>query len=277
MNDRIFFVSPRGNFSAVMQMFISNSSTRSSRAVDISAHVQQYIHGNVDRLTGSPVSNMLFIGSHDNRQLVFVYKYYEKNANLVQSAWFKWEFNGKIFNSFALGSRFHLMIDRNQASAEEDWIMGSGMWNMNKKWDMDYRWIMEPDDLISISQFETMEIVPQNQRLEFLDNGNTKIHSLIDFGEWVQGPDGNKEIRGRLLFKTVQFSAEEGSAFDMWVRDIRRKKTRTVAYRNIKGRTPMVYGDARYVRVGISANDEKGFRITAVSYEGEINRRAKVK
>ena len=40
-------------------------------------------------------------------------------------------------------------------------------------------------------------------------------------------------------------------------------------------RKPMVYGDAKNIRVGILNNDASGFRLNTVSYEGNITKRAK--
>jgi len=277
MNDRIFFVSRRGNYSAIMQMFISNQSTRSSKANDITAHVQQYIHGTLDRLTGSAINNMLFISSYENREIVFVYKYYENGNTLEQSAWFKWQFKGQIYGAFTLGQKFHLMIDREDARQETQWIMGDGRWNMNEEWDMDGEWLMSPESLASVNQFESMDIVPQHQGLVFLDNRRVRIESFVNFGEWVAGADGNKEIRGNLQFKTIQFSAEDYSEFDLWIRDKRRVEERRVSFEHIKGRKPMVYGLSTNMQTGIITDSERGFRINTVSFEGNLTRRAKAR
>lgn len=277
MNNHVYFVSKRGDKSAVFEMRISNNSTRSSEADDITAHCQSYIDGDLDRMTSSPVNNMLFLTSRDNTDTVFVYKYYDSGNTRHQSAWFKWSFNGEVFVGFTIGKKFHIMINRKEVIAGSDWVMGTGEWRMAKPWLMTSSWIMSPDDITDLPQFEKLNIFPQDQNLVFLDNDDTIINSFVNFGEWVAGQDGNKEIRGSLKFRTIEFSSEDGSEFGLWVRDKNRDTIRTVAHKYIDGRKPSVYGDSKNIETGIVGQDDKGFRLTAVSFEGTLNRRAKTK
>jgi hypothetical protein len=260
-------------------MFISNSSTRSSHASDVTAHVQQYVHGEIDKLTGSAVNNMLFLTSREDRHTIFVYKYYEQGGKLQQSAWFKWSFNGIVYSAFAIGSSFYLMIRRHLPIVISDWIMGDGYWDMDKEWILNgySPWIMDEDNLANLKLFEKMDLIPRHQSEQFLDVGNTPIESYVDFGEWVKGSDGKKEIRGSLLFKTIQISDEDESRYDLWIYDKRKGTERKVASKYIKNRKPYISGDAKNMKVGIRTNkdDTIGFRITTVSFEGNLNRRAK--
>ncbi len=274
LNDRIFFVAKRGNYSAVYEMFISNQSTRSSGATDISSHCQSYIHEDVDRLTGSPVNNMLFITSREDRRVMFAYKYYESGGQKHQSAWFKWRFNGDIYAGFAIGKDFHLMINRDDAVRESDWILGTGRWIMSKLWKMDAPWIMSPASLDGLPQFESMEIFPpEPTEARFIDTGFTTYESFVNFGEWVMGTDGNKEIRGSLKMKTIIINGSDDSTFDLWVKDKMRDTIRVVEHKYIKGRKPMVYGDSKNIETGFISDDETGFKIASVSFEGDFNKR----
>lgn len=275
VNDKIFFISKRGDYSAVNEMYISNSSTRSSEAVDITAHCQSYIDGDLDRLTSSPINNMLFISSRVNRDTAFVYKWYDQANTRRQSAWFKWTFNGDLFATFALGKKFHIMIDRIGTIVGGDWIIGTGEWRMDEVWKMASPWIMSPNSIESLPQFESLAIFPQDHTLTFLDNDTTVISSFVDFGEWVAGQDGNKEIRGSLEFKTIQIAAEDNSEFGLWIYDKKRASTREVPSRLVKDRKPAIYSDAKNIKTGIIAEDETGFRINTVSFEGNMNLRAR--
>ncbi len=274
LNDRLFFVAKRGDYSAVYEMFISNNSNRSSGAVDISAHCQAYIDMDVDRLTGSPVNNMLFITSRENRRVMFAYKYHESGGQKHQSAWFKWRFNGDIYAGFAIGKDFHLMINRDEAVKKSDWILGTGRWVMEKLWKMDAPWIMSPASLQGLPQFESMEIFPpEPDEVIFIDNNFATYESFVNFGEWVLGTDGNKEIRGSLKMKTIIINGSDDSTFDLWVKNKMRGTIRVVEHKYLKGRKPMVYGDSKDVETGFISDDPTGFKIASVSFEGDFNKR----
>jgi len=155
--------------------------------------------------------------------------------------------------------------------------MGTGEWRMDEVWKMASPWIMSPDSIESLPQFESLNIFPQPHTETFLDDGTTVIPAFVNFGEWVAGTDGNKEIRGSLKWMTIQFSAEAGSEYGLWVQDTNRNTIREVAFKYIDGRKPMIYGDAKWIKTGIIAEEEKGFRINTVSFEGNLNRRAKAR
>jgi len=284
MNDRIFFVADRGNHSAIYEMIISNSSNQDSQANDLTAHCQTYVDGNIERLTGSAVNNMLFLTSREgytftdgsySRNTVFVYKYHEEGRQKQQSAWSKWTFDGDIISGFAISKNFYLMIDRNDAISEEDWILGTGQWLMNKPWKMDGSWIMSSESFEKFKQFERLAIQPKLEGGIFLDNRSTPIDGLVDLGEWVYGKDGNKDERGTLQMKTVEVTASDISTLKLTVTDTQRRTYREILDKQRRGRKPMVYGRSDRIRVGIRNEGDRGFRIEMVSFEGNINKRAK--
>ncbi len=277
LNDSLYFVGRRGTSSIVYEMYISNQSNRSTEAVDLTVHVQSYIDSNIDRLSGSSVNQMLVLSSQDSRDTLFVYKFYDVGGKREQSAWSKWTFNGLIYSAFILSDDLYIMIDREDAVSETDWILGSGLWRMGRVWDMSAPWIMQPASLSSLNQFERMKMFPQSHLGSFLDSGTTLYESFVNFGEWMSGADGNKSMVGSLKFKTAQFSEAEGSKYSLWVEDLNRREIRTVAHKYIKGRKPMIYGDAKNVRVGFVSEEEEGFRINTVSFEGNLTRRNTVR
>jgi len=240
INDKIFFVATRGNYSAIMQYEVQYGGT-SYQAIDISAHVQSYIPADVQRLSGSPINNMLFITTTLQDDTIYVYKYYDNGKDRIQSAWFKWNFNGKIYNAFALGKNLNIMIDR-----------------------------------LPNNQFETMAIAPQDYNGSFYDNGTIPFKVDVNFGKWVHSSRiTGKDNRGHLLFKTVQVSSEIGSDFELYVKDLNRNTTRTIQSKYTVNRKPMVYGNAKNIEVGISSTSNKGFKINSVSYEGALSQRSR--
>jgi len=274
MNDRIFFIAKRGDYSAVMEYFISQQVDK-SEANDISAHVQSYVDGNIVELSGSSINNMLFLVSSSAIDTVYVYKYYDSGNTRVQSAWFKWTFNGDVYGAFSFGKKLHLLIARKDPKVQENWVLGSGIWNGSKLWDNSKLWIGSPSSLSVTNTFDQCDIFPQDYAGEFLDDGTTLIPVEVTIGEWVFGVNDKRDIRGHLQFKTVQISSETGSSFELVVNDVNRGTERVVNSTYTVNRKPMVYGDAKNIRIGIRNSDDKGFRINTVSYEGNINRRSR--
>ena len=169
MNNRIFFCSFRGTNTAVMEYMVNNS-TETGEAVDITAHVQSYIPSYVVSLSGSSANNMLFLNTATIEDTIFVYKYFDSGDTRHQSAWFKWSFNGKVYSSFSLGRNLNLMIHRNLAIANNDWVLGSGIWNDDKYWNDEFVWVDDTDSLGGVNQFETMQIAPMDyEKTTYLD------------------------------------------------------------------------------------------------------------
>ena len=277
MNNKVFFCSNRGEYTAVMQYDV-NTTNSSFEAIDITAHVQTYIPKTITRLSGSAINNMLFLTSSDADDSVWVYKYYDNGSERVQSAWFKWTYNGIVYNAFSLGKNLNLAINRVNPSAAIDWVIGAGVWNMSKVWDNTQVWVMNDASLEGVDQLEISPIFPQAYTDSFLDDfttvGNeTIIPTVIKIGEWVQGGRTGKDIRGNLKFKTVQISSEDDSEFNLVVEDVVRATTRTIASKYTVNRKPMVYGDAKNIRISITNSTSTGFRINTVSYEGALTKR----
>jgi len=277
MNDKIFFCAKRGDYTAVMQYSVTGDG-RISEAVDISGHIQSYIPQDVTRLSGSPINNMLFLTSNDLSDTIFVYKYFDNGGERVQSAWFKWTYNGQIYSSFSLGKNLNILINRLNPVAVTNWIVGTGLWDMSKVWDNSQVWVMSPDSLTAQDQFEVSPIFPQDYRGQFLDDfttadNETIIPTVVKIGEWVASSGGTKDIRGHLKFKTAQISSEEGSDFSLMVEDIARGTIREIKSKYTVNRKPMIYGDAKNIRISVTNANATGFRINTVSYEGALTKR----
>lgn len=279
MNNKVFFCAKRGDYTAVMQYAVSGDG-RISEAVDISGHIQSYIPQDVTRLSGSPINNMLFLTSNDLSDTIFIYKYFDNGGERIQSAWFKWTYNGQIYSSFSLGKNLNILISRLNAVAATNWVIGTGVWDMSKVWDNSQVWVMSPDSLVAQDQFEISPIFPQNFTGQFLDDfttadNETLIPTVIKIGEWVASSGGVKDIRGHLKFKTAQISSEEGSDFSLMVEDIARGTIREIKSKYTVGRKPMIYGDAKNIRISITNANATGFRINTVSYEGSLTKRSR--
>lgn len=168
MNDKVFFCTKRGAYTAVMQYHIYGDG-RISEAVDITSHVEKYIPANINTLSGSSINNMLFITSVDTPDTVYTYKYFDNNQERIQSAWFKWEYNGELYGAFTLGRNLNVLINRYQASTVSDWILGDGIWNSEELWTSDGIWVASPESLTASKNFEIQPIHPQDHTGYFID------------------------------------------------------------------------------------------------------------
>ena len=289
MNNAIYFAARRGVYSAIYEMVLSDGS-RSSTATDITAHCQYYVDREIEHMSGSPVNGMLFITSKERHKLldpenpdvlsvantVYVYKMYDEGDQRIQSAWSKWTFNGDLISGVAISENFYALVQRFHALSSYDWLMGDGLWDMAGVWKMGMPWIMTPATVTTgLKQIERIRIQPKAWDGVFLDAGFSRIDGYVNFGEWVYGREGDRDPRGKLQMRTVQVSAEEGSALRLWVEDKQRGKTREIpAKYALQPRKPMVYGEAKNIRVGIKSEFGKGFRVNMVSLEGTISSRA---
>jgi len=273
MNNRVFFVVKRGDYSAVMEFYISTQ-TNTIAGNDITAHCQAYIDGDIDRLSGSAVNNMLFL-SKSGSDTIFVYKYYDSGNDRVQSSWFKWEFNGDVFATFTLERNLYLAIKRRGASVEENWVLADATWNIFNVWDNDSFWIFSEDDIATVNQIESMSVFPQDYTGAFLDAGDTLINANILFGKWVPSLKGEKDFSTITQFKTVQVQSEPNSSFNLYVLDTNRDTIRTVKERNTINRRPIIFGNAKNIKIGIESRTENGFKINGIAFEGNVNSRSR--
>jgi len=405
MNDKVFFCAKRGNYSAIMQYHIFGDG-RISEAVDISSHIDKYIPQDVKTLSGSSINNMLFITVESAPDTIFVYKYLDSGEDRIQSAWFKWEYNGELYGAFTLGKNLNILIKRYQSSVVSDWVLGSGIWDGSELWTSQGIWVGNPDELTSSENFEIQPIHPidhteyfvdasnfvedtniienltstaLSSNLEYgcnvqminastiiIDNENIVTYTItvntlkgglytsineslvlprdlsdfvtnivitindtfpivftgisfmydinnpiellynglfqngevdwtftdwtinygqketgsiipvkVDLGEWAFKANNQPLTRGTLKMKTCQINSENNSDFELEVRDIQRDSIRQVKSRYTVNRKPMVYGDSRNIRLAITNNSDKGFRINSVSLEGNYNSRSR--
>jgi len=168
MNDKLFFAAKRGDYTAMMQYFVSGDG-RVSEAIDISSHCETYIPLDVKSLSGSPINNMLFLTAASTPNTIYVYKYLDSGTERIQSAWFKWTYNGTIYGAFSLGKNLHILINRLDPMAVANWVLGNGIWNSDNLWTNDGLWISSPDDLLASDNFETQAIHQQDHTGYFID------------------------------------------------------------------------------------------------------------
>jgi hypothetical protein len=87
----IYFGAPRGGFTSVREYFLDGAS-RAANANDITAHVPNYIKGEVVDMAVSSTEDCLAAIAANDRRSLFLYKFQFSNSEKVQAAWFRWEF-----------------------------------------------------------------------------------------------------------------------------------------------------------------------------------------
>ena len=92
-----FFLFENGNYSRVMEIYITSSYTVNAR--DITEQVPSYLPSGMYKIAGSTANNIACFLSDKETESLYVYCYYYSSEQKAQSAWCKWTFkNAKILN-----------------------------------------------------------------------------------------------------------------------------------------------------------------------------------
>ena len=107
----VFFSFQRGEFSGVREYFVDNRKEVND-AVEVTAHVPQYIPGKITNLVSSSNEQILVCQSSDEPQNLYIYKYYWQASDKIQSSWSVWKFGNDILNCTFIGSTLQILINR---------------------------------------------------------------------------------------------------------------------------------------------------------------------
>jgi hypothetical protein len=88
----LYFCLERGDYTGVKEYFI-DSEKNNRDAADITAHVPRYVPKSVFRLAASSNEDVLMLLTLQERNAVYVYKYYWSGDEKLQSSWSKWVFD----------------------------------------------------------------------------------------------------------------------------------------------------------------------------------------
>ncbi len=115
----VFFAFQRGEFSGVREYFVDNRKEVND-AVEVTAHVPQYIPGKITNLVSSSNEQILVCQSSDEPQNLYVYKYYWQASDKIQSSWSVWKFGNDILNCTFIGSTLQILINRDDGAYLEN-------------------------------------------------------------------------------------------------------------------------------------------------------------
>ena len=107
----VFFPFRRGSFSGIREYFI-DFTNEVNDATEVTAHVPQYIPGDVTKLASSSNEDMLVCLSSDETKNMYVYRYYWQGNEKMMSSWSVWKFDADILDCEFLGSKLYILFER---------------------------------------------------------------------------------------------------------------------------------------------------------------------
>ena len=107
----VFFPFKRGEFSGIREYFIDFTSEVND-ATEVTAHIPQYIPGEVTKLSSSSNEDILVCLSSTESKNMYVYRYYWQGNEKLMSSWSVWKFDADIIDCEFLGSKLHVLFER---------------------------------------------------------------------------------------------------------------------------------------------------------------------
>ena len=93
LGQNIYFGISRGSFAGVREYYV-NTDTEIKDALDTTVNLPRYIKGGLTGLKGSSAENTLFAFASENRNELYVYKYYfDQGTKALQRSWSKYKFS----------------------------------------------------------------------------------------------------------------------------------------------------------------------------------------
>jgi len=108
----VFFSTKRGKWAGIREYFVETSTDNTTNAVEVTAHVPQYIEGEIKKMTASSNEDMLACIATGVPNSLFVYKYFWNNNEKLQSSWSRWDFDGRVLNAEFNNSEIVVLIKR---------------------------------------------------------------------------------------------------------------------------------------------------------------------
>lgn len=104
-----YFVTENGGWASVREYFVQEMAAIND-ADDITAHVPTYIPAGIRDLAASTNEDVVLVTTEGRPNSVFIYKYYWKGDEKLQSSWSEWTFGGKVLSVETVGTQVVLCI-----------------------------------------------------------------------------------------------------------------------------------------------------------------------
>jgi hypothetical protein len=109
----VFFPYSFGEYSGVRELQY-DAATGNIVAEATTDQITRYIFGNVKQVQASPGYNMLFVRTDGNAEYsdkVYVYEWYNRGGDRLQSAWSEWDFDRNIVHMAFIRNKLYLLSD----------------------------------------------------------------------------------------------------------------------------------------------------------------------
>lgn len=110
----IFFPFNRGNFSGVMEYFITQD-TLEFNGIDVTSPIPAYIKNKITKIVSSNNEQIVALITEDSENTIYVYKYFTTDDQKLQASWSKWELgsvNDKILGMEFIDNYLYLVVDK---------------------------------------------------------------------------------------------------------------------------------------------------------------------
>jgi len=115
----IFFPFNRGNFSGVMEYFITQD-TLEFNGIDVTSPIPAYIKNKITKIVSSNNEQIVALITEDSENTIYVYKYFTTDDQKLQASWSKWELgsvNDKILGMEFIDNYLYLVVDKTSNEA----------------------------------------------------------------------------------------------------------------------------------------------------------------
>ncbi len=239
IDNKIFFMALNHNYNTVYIFRKDRLEDSVSSADSITMHIPRYIDADISQIVGSSVNNVLFFKSKTETNTLYVYKYLDDVGKLIQSSWFKWQFQSDIHSVFTTEDRLFIL----------------GTWE-------------------GTSSLGSLVIAPQPITESFLDGGISNFESTVTLSEYLPSIQGQTRISDKVNLKTVYVKANYDSIFELKILNTTRNHERVIGSQYVLGRKPYIMGKAKDTRLTIINKEDNGFEINGVAYESRLNNRS---
>lgn len=106
----VYFVGPKGQNSAVREYFASPDAVDVKEAPDVAEHVPTYLPDSIVQLEASVNSPFIVALDSADRSILYVYNYFWRGDQKVQSSWHKWTFGGDILGMHFYDDQLYMVV-----------------------------------------------------------------------------------------------------------------------------------------------------------------------
>jgi hypothetical protein len=128
VGNNIYFAVDKGEYTAVREYFTLDDVTGTNDATEVTSHVPSYIPKNVYKIAAGLNESILAVLSSQERNAIWVYKFFWNNNEKLQSSWSKWTFpaGDLILNADFILSDMFLVIQRSDGVYLEKMSVATG-------------------------------------------------------------------------------------------------------------------------------------------------------